>query len=183
MHLVIRTDGRTERHGDGGDTRCGIAIPHHSNRHRAALSLGTEHVLPLRCPRDDHGQYTLWVARWTVAGDAGLRNIPAALLGAQWGLAPRVLAGPVAITHTGSEASAFVSDQRWSYVEELAEDIVRAMHGQTPYSVIHEPAWPQAMRLAAAVLADAKRPAVPADASDAEAMRVLLAELQIEVAS
>ncbi len=177
MHLVIQPDGRTALHGDMGDIRTDIHIHHRTDRMRAQLSLGREDVLPMRCPTDEHGRYTLWVAKWTITEGAGVRNVPAAILGAQWGLTPRLLAGPVAVTHTGSEASAYVSDIRWSYVEELAEDITRAIGGLPICSVIHEPMWPQAVRLADAVLRDAERPMAPKDISDADALAWLMRDL------
>jgi len=178
MHLVIQPDGRTSRHGDLGDTRADIHITHMTDRQRAHLSLHSPYVLPLRCPPEAHGQFTLWVSRFTVTSSEGVRNTPAALLGVQWGLPLRMLAGPVVVTSTGSEASAHVTDTRWHYVEGLVEDITRATAGLPVHSVIHEPMWPEAIRLADAVMRDAVRHICPG-AGDAEALRMLMLELDI----
>jgi hypothetical protein len=130
MHVIIYPDGRTFRHGDLGDTAADIIVNHRSDLDRARLSLHTDDVLALCSdPLLGFGSFTLWMGRRTVTDGEGLRNTPASLLGAQWGLPARVLAGPVVVTCSASSASAMEVEARWGYVESLTEDIVRAMRG------------------------------------------------------
>jgi hypothetical protein len=177
MHLIIRTDGRSERVGwdDPYDDR---RTAYHSLNQ--TFDFGREfrpqHCLPIRAGHPDgtDGDLTLWIGEPSLNG-VGLRNIPAALLAAQWGVPARVLCGPVVITSSGSIASAFVEDMRWKYVESLVEDITRAINGLPVTSHVN-PAWPQAIRLAAAVLRDAPRPEARGLTGDA-AVNYLMAEL------
>jgi hypothetical protein len=178
MHLLIRHDGRTERHQDVDDYDVRRTVYRTLNQ---TSDMGREfaprHCLPIDTKRTagDPGRFTLWIAEQTLTGDVGLPNIPAALLAAQWGVPARVLCGPVVVTSTGSVASAMVEDLRWSYVESLVEDIVRAMAG-LPCTAHADAAWPNAIRLAAAVLDDAPRPDAGGLTGDA-AVAYLLDEL------
>lgn len=176
MHLIIRTDGRTERAEsvDPWDDRC-------TAWHSLAASMGPgfteQQALPIPTKHDDgtHGRLTLWIGEPTLNGDAGLRNLPASLLAAQWGVPARVLCGPVVVTSTGNVASAFVEDLRWAYVESLTEDIVRAING-LPVTSFVDRAWPDAIRLAAAVLTEVPRPHA-AGLTGKAAVDYLMAEL------
>lgn len=162
MHLIIRTDGRTQRVTES------CARP---DRTTAWMSLGMsgtmglgfteEQTLPIVAPRSGPSEptFTLWIGEPSLRG-AGLRNIPAALLGAQWGIPARVLCGPVVVTCDGSQSSAYVEDLRWKYVEAVVEDITRAIHG---LPTLHQPQpglWREAVGLTAAVLRAAPRPEV-----------------------
>lgn len=157
MHLIIRTDGRTERHvdADSWDERFSAWC---SLKPSMGIPFAEPNALPIRTEMGggESGRFTLWIGEPTLNG-VGLRNIPAALLAAQWGVPARVLCGPVVVTSSGSAASAFVEALRWSYVESLVDDITRAIHG-LPVTSSADPAWPEALRLAAAVLRAAPRP-------------------------
>ena len=162
MHLIIRTDGRTQRVTES----CPRA-----DRTTAWLSLGVtgsmgtgfteEQTLPIVAPKMSHSEptFTLWIGEPSLHG-VGLRNIPAALLGAQWGIPARVLCGPVVVTCDGSQSSAYVENLRWKYVEAVVEDITRAIHG---LPTLHQPQpglWREVVSLTAAVLRAAPRPEV-----------------------
>ncbi len=183
MHLIIYPDGRTSRHGDLGDLRSDIVIPERTDVTRARESLDCDDILALPCEPlgpTQTGTFTLWVREATVTRPEGLRNIPASLLAAQWGRPLRLLAGPVVVTHSGSEASAFVVSQRWDYVTGLVEDITRAVHGLTPHSRVMAPAWPEFIQLAAAALEAQHRETAPDMHGDA-ALAFLMREMDIEV--
>jgi hypothetical protein len=179
MHLLIRTDGRTERYPDYDiydDQRNVFRTLNQTSD--MGREFGPQHCLPIRAGQWESGraEFTMWIAEPTLSG-VGLRNVPASLLAAQWGIPLRVLCGPVVVTSSGSGASAFVEDVRWSYVESLTVDIVRAIGGLNPLSHV-DAAWPQAIRLAAAVLDDAPRPQAMGLTGDA-ALNYLLADLGV----
>lgn len=160
MHLIVRTDGRTERHEDGYDYDVRRSVYRTLNwTSDLGREFRPEHCLPIHTthPGGPGGEFTLWIAEPTLNG-VGLRNIPAALLAAQWGIPARVLCGPVVVTSSGSSASAYVEDQRWTYVESLVEDITRAINGLPVSTHVVDSMWPHAIRLAAAVLTAAPRP-------------------------
>jgi hypothetical protein len=182
MFLMIRPDGRTERH---------VPEPRLTEREQAAVGMcehseqgrgfTPEHCLPIRTKQADgtNGDLTLWIAEQTVTTDHGLRNVPASLLAAQWDVPIRVLSGPVVVTSSGSSESSFVEDTRWLHVETLVEDIVRALHG-LPLLGNVDPTWIDAIRLAGMVLLASPRPHAP-DLHGDDALAFLLSELGLPI--
>jgi hypothetical protein len=183
MFVIIRPDGRTERISTGVGpvserVQAAIGMCEYSDMGRGFTP---NHCLPICTAQADgtDGDLTLWVAETTITSDAGLRNIPAALLAAQWGLPARVLSGPIVVTSSGSAVSAFVEDTRWLYVESLVKDITRALAG-LPCKGNVDPAWPQAIRLAGAVLDASPRP-IAADLRGDAAVTFLFSELGLPI--
>ncbi len=177
MHLVIQPDGRTSRHGDMGDIRTDITVAHLTDRERVRRSLGRQQVLPLRAPADAYGRYTLWVAKWTITHAAHIVNVPAALFGAQLGLRAAPVAGPVVVTYTSINPAG--DGDGLAYAESLVEDITRVTCGLPPCMSV-DPAWPQAVRLAAAVLRGTPRQAA-GPLTDHDAVAFLMRELGLEL--
>ena len=177
MYLTIHPDGRTFRHDSrpghdpGGIAYCELSWSRPFGSGRAVTR-------PVAVPLVEGG-LTLWADERTITHAEGLRNVPATLLMPQFGTPARLLAGTVVVTSSGSQASAFVEDARWSHVEGLVEDITRATCGLAPiHGAGMPPAWPQAVRLAAAVLRDMERRPAPGGADPYE---FLMRELTIGV--
>jgi hypothetical protein len=117
-------------------------------------------------------------------------NVVGTLLLAQWGRpAADALYGPVAVVgaaqpevvstegHVPSYTPRpFLTEEDLAYVEGLALDIARADRGEQVSTAVGEPAWPDAIRLAAAVLRDVPRPA-PRALNGAAAVDYLVRQL------
>ena len=150
MYLTIHPDGRTFRHDSQSHDEAGIAYRELSWSYSGPNPLMGVH--PLAVPLADGG-ITLWVDERTVTHAEGLRNIPASLLMPQFDTPSQLLAGTVVVTSSGSTASAFVEDARWSHIEGLVEDITRTIHGLNPIHAQGMPSsWPHAVRLAGVFL-------------------------------
>jgi hypothetical protein len=138
--LVIFSDGRTARYGGPPST---------DEARDAREALG---YTPVRIEAPGM-PWSMWAAEKSLdpADPKWLRNLPASLLPAQYGGRATLLFGPVVLTPGGLDAVA--SPSAWDYAEGLVEDITRAIHG-FPLIRSHRAEWPNAIRLAAAVLSE-----------------------------
>lgn len=142
-HLIVRSDGRTELHGDVTEVdieQMREAVARIAPEYETARAILGGNPLPVPLT-----PLTLWVAESTVLRCDGLRNLPASLLPAQYDREPVLLCGTVVITGDPPDPTT------WQYVQSLIDDMTRAINGLDVPGCA-EPAWPGAVRLAAGYL-------------------------------